>query len=86
MALRKIQDGVQSQISLKIQKSEIERKFLLQKSLFSQCFRFQVRLKKIEIQEFLNFKNLLIWLCLNSSFNDSPLQKVKILTVGKTFF
>jgi hypothetical protein len=42
MALKKIQDGIRFKISL--QKS-IERKNLLQKSLFSQCYRLQARLK-----------------------------------------
>jgi hypothetical protein len=49
MALKKIQDGIRFEISL--QKS-IDRKILLQKSLFLQCCRLQARLKKLKCKNF----------------------------------
>jgi hypothetical protein len=54
-ALKTIQDGIRFEISF--QKS-IDLKTLLQKSLFSQCCRFQVRLKKwkCKISQFSKFK------------------------------
>jgi hypothetical protein len=49
MALKKIQNGVRSQNFL--QKS-IERKILLQNSLFSQCCWLQARLRKFKCKKF----------------------------------
>jgi hypothetical protein len=55
MALKKIQDGIRIKISL--QKS-IDRKILLQKSLFLAVLQASGSFEKIEMQEFSDFENL----------------------------
>jgi hypothetical protein len=52
------QDGIRFEISL--QKSK-ERNILLQKSMFSQCFRLQARLKKLKCKNFPIFKISNLW-------------------------
>jgi hypothetical protein len=58
LALKKIQDGNRFKISF--QKS-IERKILLQTSLFSQCFRLQAHVKKFKCKNVLRIYNFFCW-------------------------